>query len=115
MAAAPLPGPWLPPSPGRGKTPFLVFTGEAGLPCTGRCFHCSVLSPGAAAIPWGPGSEQGPWVQGWPARARAVAVTAVPVLSGGDGWEQPGGPAAPSVCSLIPGDSLWAPLALLPQ
>lgn len=23
MAAAPLPGPWLPPSPGRGKTPFL--------------------------------------------------------------------------------------------
>lgn len=89
MAAAPLPGPWLPPSLPRQKprlyfkTPFMAFVGEAGQSSAGGCFHCSTLGTGAAALPRGPGSEQGPWLQGWAARARATAVTAVPVLAGG--------------------------------
>lgn len=89
-------------------TPFMVFLGEVGLSSAGGCFHCSALSTGAAALPWGPGSGQGRWAQGWADMDVVVAVTAAPVLVGGDSREHP--VLAPS----SQGMRAVAPLALLP-
>lgn len=76
---------WLPPSPGRELIFILRHHPQRSLV---RLACPAQADAFAAAFPRGPGSERGPWVRDR-AGAVAVAVTAVPVLVGGESQEQP--------------------------